>query len=131
MRSRPTLTLADAEKMMAACKVQVQKNKWSVSIAIVDDARSLILFERGDGIRPATGEAAIGKAKMSVVLQQPSKLAMNMVKENLGLMKLPGIPMPGGVPVMYQGECVGGIGVSGVGADYDEQIASAGAAAIT
>jgi glc operon protein GlcG len=32
--------------------------------------------------------------------------------------------------VMYQGECVGAIGVSGVQSHEDEQIASAGAAIV-
>jgi glc operon protein GlcG len=34
------------------------------------------------------------------------------------------------VPLIYQNECVGGIGVSGVQSHEDEQIAQAGAAAI-
>ena len=46
-------------------------------------------------------------------------------------MKFPGVlPLQGGVPVMYQNECVGAIGVSGVQSHEDEQIANAGAAAL-
>jgi glc operon protein GlcG len=41
-----------------------------------------------------------------------------------------GLLIQGGVPVMYQNECVGGIGVSGVQSSEDEQIAQAGAAAV-
>ena len=41
------------------------------------------------------------------------------------------LPIIGGVPVMYQGECVGAIGVSGVQSHQDEQIAQAGAGALT
>ena len=33
----------------------------------------------------------------------------------------------GAVPVVYQGECVGAIGVSGVQSHEDEQVAQAGA----
>ena len=40
-----------------------------------------------------------------------------------------GLPMGGGVPLLYRGQCVGGIGVSGVAAD-DEAVAQAGAAAL-
>ena len=46
-------------------------------------------------------------------------------------MKFPGVlPLQGGVPVMYQNECVGAIGVSGVQSHEDEQIAYAGAAVL-
>jgi glc operon protein GlcG len=38
MRNRPTLTAADVQKMVAACKSEANKNKWNVSIAVVDDA---------------------------------------------------------------------------------------------
>jgi len=37
----------------------------------------------------------------------------------------------GGIPVMYQGECIGGVGVSGVEGLRDEQIAVAGANVFT
>ena len=49
MRNRPSLTNADAQKMMAACKAAAQKNNWNVSIAIVDDGGHLLLLERMDG----------------------------------------------------------------------------------
>ena len=40
------------------------------------------------------------------------------------------LPIQGGVPVMYQNECVGAIGVAGVQSHQDEQVAKAGAAVI-
>jgi uncharacterized protein GlcG (DUF336 family) len=48
----------------------------------------------------------------------------------LSMLKMPVLPVQGGIPVMYQGECVGGIGVSGVQSHEDEQIAQAGANAL-
>jgi uncharacterized protein GlcG (DUF336 family) len=46
-------------------------------------------------------------------------------------MKFPGnLPIQGGIPLMYQNECVGAIGVSGVQSHEDEQIAMAGAAVL-
>jgi len=32
--------------MMAACKAEAQKNKWIVTIAIVDDSGAALLLER-------------------------------------------------------------------------------------
>jgi len=131
MRSRPTLTSADAQKMMAACKAEAAQNKWNVSIAIVDDYGALLLFERLDGAGPTTAEVSLGKARASVALRQPSKVMEDRVKERPGFVKFPaGLPIQGAVPVMYQGECVGAVGVSGVQSHQDEQVAKAGAAAI-
>jgi uncharacterized protein GlcG (DUF336 family) len=43
------------------------------------------------------------------------------------MLKMPGIlPVQGGVPIIVEGSCVGGVGVSGVQSHEDEQIAQAG-----
>lgn len=130
MRDRAALTIIDAQRMMIACKAEASKSNVSVSIAIIDDSGSLLLFERGDGIPPATAESAIGKARISVVVQQPSRLVRDMIKDDPAMMKFSGIPLPGGVPLRYGGECVGGLGISGATAEEDERIANAGAAAL-
>jgi glc operon protein GlcG len=52
------------------------------------------------------------------------------VKERPGFLTVPGaLAVRGGVPLFYQGQCVGGVGVSGNGQN-DEPIAEAGAAAL-
>ena len=40
------------------------------------------------------------------------------------------IAVEGGLPILHQGECVGGIGVSGVQSHEDEQVAQAGITAL-
>lgn len=127
MRTRPALTLADAQKMMAACKVEAQKNKWNVAIAIVDDAGYLMLFERMDGTGPTSAEVAPGKARTAALTRRPSKFWEERVKERPAFLKFPaGQLIQGGLPIVYQNECVGAIGVSGVQSHEDEQIAQAG-----
>jgi glc operon protein GlcG len=131
MRNRPTLTAADVQKMVAACKSEATKNKWSVSIAVVDDAGSLLYLERLDGAGPVTAEVAMEKAITAARTRRASKFWEDRLKERPAFMKFPGVlPLQGGVPVMYQNECVGAIGVSGVQSHEDEQIANAGAAAL-
>jgi glc operon protein GlcG len=116
---------------MAACKIEAQKNKWCVSIAIVDDAGALLQFERLDGAKGSSATTALGKAQTSAALGIPSKLMADMASTMPGILKLPaGIPLQGGVPLICEGECVGAVGVSGVQASEDEQVASAGAATI-
>ena len=117
--------------MMAACKAEATKNKWNVSIAIVDDAGFLLHLERMDGTGPMTAEVASGKASTAAVTRRPTKFWEDRVKERPVFLKFPNsLPIQGGVPIMYQNECVGAIGVSGVQSHEDEQIASAGVAAL-
>jgi glc operon protein GlcG len=131
MRNKPSLTASDVQKMVAACKNEATKNKWNVSIAVVDDAGYLLYLERLDGAGPVTAEVAMGKAITSARTRRPSKFWEDRIKERPSFMKFPGVlPLQGAVPVMYQNECVGAIGVSGVQSHEDEQIASAGAAAL-
>jgi uncharacterized protein GlcG (DUF336 family) len=131
MRNKPTLTASDVQKMVAACKSEAAKNKWSVSIAVVDDAGYLLYLERLDGAGPVTAEVATEKAVTAARTRRPTKFWEDRLKERPAFMKFPGVlPLQGGVPVMYQNECVGAIGVSGVQSHEDEQIANAGAVAV-
>jgi glc operon protein GlcG len=127
MRSKPCLTSSDVLKMAAACKAEAEKNQWSVTIAIVDDAGIPLYLERMDGATATTAEVAIGKARTSAITRRPSKFWEERVKERPGFLNFPGVlQVQGGLPILYQGECVGAIGVSGVQSHEDEQIAQAG-----
>jgi len=131
MRTRHTLTGAGVQKMVAACKAEAMKNKWNVSIAVVDDAGYLLYLERLDGAGPVTAEVATEKATTAARTRRPTKFWDDRIKERPSFMKFPGlVPLQGGVPIMYQNECVGAIGVSGVQSHEDEQIAYAGAAVL-
>ena len=131
MRSKPALTSSDVQKMAAACKAEAAKNKWSVTLAIVDDAGYLLYIERMDGAGPLTAEIAAGKAHSAAVSRRPTKFWEDRIKERPAFMKAPvSTPFQGGLPVMHQGECVGAIGVSGVQSHEDEQVANAGVAVI-
>jgi uncharacterized protein GlcG (DUF336 family) len=131
MRNKPALTAADVHKMMAACRDEAAKNKWNVTIAVVDDAGFLLHLERLDGAGPMTAEVAASKARTAAVTRRPTKVWEDLVKERPAMLKFPeNLPIQGGVPIMYQGDCVGAIGVSGVQSHQDEQIANAGVAAL-
>jgi glc operon protein GlcG len=131
MRSKPSLTASDAAKMMAACKAEAGRNKWDVCIAIVDDGGYLLALERMDGAHLATPEAATGKARTAALMRKPSRSMEERVNDRPAFLRFPYImPVIGGVPILYDGECVGGIGVAGVQSDEDEQVAQAGADAL-
>jgi glc operon protein GlcG len=131
MRTKPCLTQVDARKMMAACIAEAEKNDWEVTIAIVDDAGILISLERMDGAPPISATVAPDKARASALTKVPTKFWEDRVKERPAFANFPaGSLIEGAVPVIYDGECVGAIGVSGVQSGQDEQIARAGAAAL-
>ena len=67
MRTKPCLTAEDAHKMMAACKAEATKNKWAVTICIVDDAGNALLLERMDGCGGTSADVSLGKEILASV----------------------------------------------------------------
>jgi glc operon protein GlcG len=131
MRNRPTLTASDVQKMMAACKAEAAKHNFIVSIAVVDDGGYLLHADRADGAHLESPEIAIRKARTAAVTRQSTQYWEERVKERAGFLAIANLmPLRGGIPVLYQGECVGAIGVSGVTSAECEQIAKAGASVL-
>ena len=131
MKTKPCLTLDDCKKMIAACEAEARKNNWNVAIAILDDGGHLLMLERMDGATPANAEIAAQKGRSAAISRRSTKMWEDRIKDGrLSMLKMPVLPVQGGIPVMYQGECVGGIGVSGVQSHEDEQVAQAGANAL-
>lgn len=131
MRTKPCLTSADVKKMLATCEAEAAKNKWAVSIAIVDDGGYLLGLARMDGASAITAEVSLGKARTSAMTKRPSKFFEDRIKERPAFAGFPaGILIQGGVPIVHDNECVGAIGVSGVQSHEDELIAQAGASAL-
>jgi glc operon protein GlcG len=127
MRTKPSLTLADVKKMLAACEAEAAKNNWAVAISIVDDGGFLLGFVRMDGTPTISAEVSFGKARTSAMTRRPSKFFEDRVKDRPAFITFPaGLLIQGAVPIMHQNECVGAIGVSGVQSHEDEQIALAG-----
>ena len=131
MKTKPCLTLDDCRKMIAACEAEARRNNWEVVIAILDDGGHLLMLERMDGATPANAEIAMQKGRSAAISRRSTKMWEDRIKDGrLAMLKMPVLPVQGGIPVMYQGECVGGIGVSGVQSHEDEQIAQAGTDAL-
>jgi glc operon protein GlcG len=125
------LTASDAEKIVAACKVEAVKNNWNVSIAVVDDGGFLVLLERLDGAVGQSALIATCKAQTAAATRTPTKALEEIVKVRPATVAFPGrVAVQGGLPIMYQGECVGAVGVSGAKSNEDEQVAAAGLKAI-
>ncbi len=127
MKTRPELTLEDCKKMSAAAETEARRNKWNVAIAILDDGGHLLHLVRMDGATPANAEIAVQKARTAATTRRSSKMWEERVAGGrLVMMKMPVLPVQGGLPIMFEGTCVGGIGASGVQSHEDEQIVQAG-----
>ncbi len=132
MRLKPTLTLDDAKKMLAAGEAEARKNNWEIVMAILDDSAGLVALYRMDGARPGNPDIAIQKARTSALTQRSSKVWEDWVNKGgrVSMTSMPLLPIQGGLPIIVDGACLGSIGVSGVASDQDEQVARAAIGAV-
>jgi glc operon protein GlcG len=124
MRLKPCLTTPDLRAMAAAANAEAQRNGWRVTVAIVDDGGHLLFLER-DGAKVITADVATRKARTAALTHNPSGSLQERIKDNPHLLALDAMPLQGGLPIVHGGECIGGIGVSGVLAEQDEQVCRA------
>jgi glc operon protein GlcG len=129
MQTKHVLTVSDVSQILDAARAEAERNKWAVSIAIVDDGGHLLAALRLDDAAPISAYIAVEKARTSALARRESKQYEEMV--NAGRTAFLSAPLvtslEGGVPLIAEGQIVGAIGVSGVKADQDAQIAKAGA----
>lgn len=131
MRTKLILTSEDVQKIMFACKEEALKNHWNVAIAVVDDGGYLLHLERMDGAPLPSAEIATLKARTAAIAKAPTKALEDIVKDRPAVALMPGrLPVQGGLPIIHEGACVGGIGVSGVKSHEDEVVALAGRMAL-
>jgi uncharacterized protein GlcG (DUF336 family) len=132
MKQRPELTLDDCKKISAAAEAEARKNNWIVCIAILDDGGHLLHLARMDGASPFNARTAVAKGKTAAETRRSTLVWEERIKAGrhamLGMPKI--TPVQGGLPIVINGTCVGGVGVSGVQSHEDEQIAKAGIAAL-
>lgn len=129
-----TLTLAGAEKVIAAAEAEAKRlNAPGGVIAVVDDGGNLIAVARMDGTFAAGANISIGKARTAALFKKPTKFFEDLVKNGrVSMVALSDFtPLQGGVPVTMGGRIVGAVGVSGAAsAQQDEELAIAGAKAV-
>ncbi len=128
------ITLEQARKVVAAAEAEAIKQKWPVAIAVVDGSGYLVAFARLDNTQLGSIEVAEQKAKTAALFRRSTKAfedGLVMGGVNLRVLKLPNaLPIEGGVPIIVDGKVVGAIGVSGVKASEDGQVAQAGLAGL-
>lgn len=126
MQTKHYLTLSDAEFLLGQAHQYANQNNFNVSIAVVDETGNLLAMKRIDGAAPMTANLAIEKAKCSAMSRHPSKLFEDIIKGGqMGFLTMESFSgmLEGGEPIMYQGQLVGAMGVSGVKSFEDAEIA--------
>jgi glc operon protein GlcG len=126
------VNLATAKKIAAGALAECLKNNWRVAVAVVDNHGFLLYFEKIDDTQTSSGQIAVDKAKAAAMYRRPTRAFVDAIaKGGPAIMTLPGVVgSPGGLPIMVGGKIVGGVGVSGVTGDQDEQCSKAGVAAM-
>lgn len=130
LTQRAVLNLNVVKQIAAAAEAEARKNNWSVSIAIVDEAGNLVHFVRMDDTTNSSVVVAQGKARHAANYRRDTKFHQEILeKGNAVVLGLPdSLPLEGGVRLVADGKVIGAIGVAGVQAPQDAQIARAGAA---
>jgi glc operon protein GlcG len=130
---KKSLNLDGAKKAIAAAVDYAQKNNAPGGvIAIVDEGGNLMALERLDGTFAMGATISIGKARTAVLFKKPTRFFEELInKGRTAMTAVDGFtPLIGGIPIVIDGQVVGGIGVSGAAsANQDEEVALAGAAA--
>jgi uncharacterized protein GlcG (DUF336 family) len=131
-----SLTLEQAEAVLAAAKDKADDIGVPMNIAVVDAGNNLTAFARQDGawlgsIAIAQDKAFTARAFDAATHElyektQPGGSLYGIGVSNDGRV----ITFPGGIPLMDDDDIVGAIGVSGGEVEQDQQVAEAGAKAL-
>ena len=133
MKTKPFLEMSDVKTIAAAAEAEALRHQWAVTIAIVDDGGQLLWLQRLDGAAAVSAYIAPAKARTSALGRRESKGYEDVINGGrVAFVTVPGIDgmLEGGVPIVKDGVCLGGVGVSGVKSSEDAQIARAGIAAL-
>jgi glc operon protein GlcG len=127
-----SLTLQDAKKIVAEAYKYAQSVNaphGGPSIAVVDRGGNLLYVERPETTFPGSAMVAYEKAHTAVMFGQPTQNMENAIKGGrTPLITVGYVMLEGGVPILFNGEIVGAIGVSGAASStQDVEIALAGA----
>ena len=134
---KTALTIDGARKVIAGAVAYAKKNNAPGGvIAVVDEGGNLMALERLDGTFAAGANISIGKARTAVLFKRPTKVFEDIIKNGrTAMVALPDAyftPLQGGIPIVINGQTVGGVGVSGAAsAQQDEELAIAGAGVLS
>lgn len=123
-----TLSVAGARVVLHVAENEAEELSAPSSLAVVDAAGDLILFEQMQGARPIGITLAIAKARSAARYQEPTQtLEATINKGRAAAITADMVQMEGGIPIRVDGAVVGAVGVSGLDKSDDIKIATAAA----
>jgi glc operon protein GlcG len=126
--SKKYLDLAAIKTMVAAAEAKAKELNVEVTICIVDESGNLLFLEKADKATLNTIQFAQRKARHAAFYRSPSKDGADAMKKgNTDVLAFPDyFPNQGGLPIMVDGQVLGGIAASGAKSEIDEAISQAG-----
>jgi len=128
------ISLEHCKKVVAAAEKFALERSWAVSIVIVDSGSNLKMVLKMDQAQHSSVPIAQAKAETSVDFRRPSKVFEDAVAGGgigLRMLSARGVAaLDGGLPLYLDGKIVGAIGVSGMQALQDAEVALAGTKAL-
>ncbi len=127
---KQSLTLSQARRLLERAREKAGEMKVPMVITVVDEGGNLVALERMDGALLASIAISQAKAYTAAALRtSTSSLEQKTLpgKELFGLHGFLGDTfcfLGGGLPIVRNGFCVGGIGVSGGSVPQDEAVAA-------
>jgi len=121
-----------AQTILQAANESAQQRNEPSAIAVVDPAGDLLAFRRMDGVRPASADLAVEKARTAARLQRSTAEIEDSINQGRTAFVTAGIPaLRGGVPIRVKGVVVGAVGVAGLSKEIDAEIANTAATALS
>jgi glc operon protein GlcG len=131
VRQQQVLTYTDAAQIVVECVAAAEARSFAVSVAVVDAGGFVWQVRRMDGAGLQTAQIAELKARTAALARTSSGSLEKGLGANPGMAAIPSrLPLRGGVPIFVDGECIGGVGVSGVKSVQDEELAQLGLATL-
>ncbi len=132
MLSLNRLSISDAESLIKGARIKANEIKVPMCISVVDESGNLIAFERMDGGKITSITVSQDKAFTAAAARKatheynaacvPGNLVFGIHTALNGRLSVVG----GGLPVIVDGEVVGGIGLSSGTPNQDMDCAQAG-----
>ncbi|MER7468562.1 heme-binding protein [Streptomyces sp. NPDC097981] len=121
-----SITQASAVALIAAVHSAAARIGFTAAVAVTDQGGHLKAFDRADDAPFLTAEVALDKAWTAAAFHT-STHAWNDYLANPKIAPLGGHPrlmaVGGGYPIIDNGRCVGGLGISGGSYEQDQQAA--------
>jgi glc operon protein GlcG len=125
------ISLAAAKKIARACRDWAASKGTTMSLYVLDDAGEMVHMERMDGELSTDIRTALLKAQTALRLREPTSIRAARLRNSPGDFERLATMfnfylVPGGIPIVVDGQMIGAVGVSGVAGGQDENCAIAG-----